>query len=82
MQQPLDEQVVDVDPDVMVVEWEFDGSLNGQTVGLLVLTNAGRPFGCFMVKEDRPAFLQESEEGFSVRHQRLKWPVVEDVTLA
>ena len=62
MQQPLDEQVVDVDPDVMVVEGKFDRSLNGQTVGLLILTNAGCPFGCLTVKEDRPALLEESEE--------------------
>ena len=66
MQQPLDEQVVDVDTDVMVVEGQFDRSLNGQTVGLLFLTNAGRPFGCFTVKEDRPALLEECEERLPV----------------
>ena len=37
VQQSLDEQVVDVDPDVMVIERQIDRSLNGQTVGLLCL---------------------------------------------
>ncbi len=78
VQQSLDEQVVDVDPDVMVVEGQIDRSLNGQTVGLLVFTNTGCPFGCLAVEEDRPALLEECEECLPVRHQCLKRPVVED----
>jgi hypothetical protein len=66
VQYPLHEQVVDVDPDVMVVEGQFDRSLNGQTIGLFVLTNAGCPFGCFTVKEYRPALLEEREERLPV----------------
>ena len=55
-----------VDALVPAVEGKFGRPLNGQTVGLLFLTNAGRPFGCFTVKEDRPALLEECEEGLSV----------------
>ena len=43
VQQPLDEQVVDVDSDVMVVEGQIDRSFNGQTIGLLVFTNTRMP---------------------------------------
>ena len=66
----------------MVVEGQFGRSLNGQTVGLRVFTNAGCPFGCLTVEEDRPALLEECEERLPVRNKSLKRPVVEDVALA
>ena len=75
---PSMNKVVDVDPDVMVVEGQIDGSLNGQAVGLLAFTNTRCPFGYLTVKEDRPALLQESEERLPVRGKRFKRPIVEE----
>ena len=82
MQQTLYEQVVDVDSDVMVIEWQIDRSINGQTVWLLDFTNTRCPFGCLLVKEDRPSLLKECEECLPVSNQFLKRPVIEGGALA
>ena len=82
VQQTLDEQVLDVDPDVMVVEWQIDRSLDGQNIGFLTFTNTALTLCCFTIEEDRPALLQECEEYLPVRDQRLKRPVVEEGALA
>lgn len=66
----------------MSVEWLIDRSLNGQAVGLLVLTNNGGPFACVAVEKDQPALLENAKNAPRVRNQRLKQPVVEEGVLA
>ena len=90
VQQSLDEQVVDVDPDIMVVEGKevrrtwcvvrfvpvyFEGKF-------LHFVRRTSHFGCEAVKEDRPALLEEGEKCLPIGNQGLKWPVVKGIVLA
>ena len=77
VQPSLEEQAVDVYPDVVMVERQVHGPSNGQAVGCFVLPRTGRPFGRLAIKKDRPTLLEEGEERLAVRQQRLKRPVVE-----
>lgn len=79
MQQAFGEEIVDVDPNVVVIKGQINRPLNGQVVELSVFPNTGCSLALayFAVEEDRPALLEEGEESLSVRHQSLQRPFVE-----
>ena len=76
-QHPLDEQVVDIDANVVMLEGEGDGPLERQTDRPACIPRAVAGAPREAVEERRPAFLQEREEGFPIRHDGLQGPGIE-----
>ena len=65
-QPPLQKQAVDVDPNVVVIEWQVRRPGHNKAIRSRVIAQAGSPFGRLMVEEDRPTLLQEDEERFAI----------------
>ena len=78
-QHPLEEQVVDVDANVVVVEGEVRWPFECESCRSARIPRAGARGGVSReaVEKAGPAFLQEREEGASIRHDGFEGPGVE-----
>ena len=73
-QQPLREQIIHIDADVLVIEGQMDGARVRKPP---VPIRDGEPAVRRPIEEGRPALLQKGEERFPVRHDPVQWPTLE-----
>ena len=76
-QHPFGEQVVDIDANVVVIEGKVHGPVELEAERSAHIPRAVADVPREAVEKERPAFLQEREEGMLIRHDGLKRPGVE-----
>ena len=72
----FDEEVVDIDPNIMMVERKIGRARSLQPIAIVTFFDCRRLAACLAVQEYGPALLEKSEERFPVG-TRTEWPFFE-----
>ena len=71
LQQAVQEEIIEIDPHVIVIKRQLCRTRICQCVDLFRLMDALSATGCGAVEKDRPTLLQEGKEDLPVRNDAL-----------